>query len=75
MTRAAEPLRGERLAASVITVFIETSRFVPEEERHANLATHELLYSTDAGESKKRLRSTDKELTFRRKRLKNSRKL
>ncbi|MDQ3688330.1 MAG: DUF4113 domain-containing protein [Acidobacteriota bacterium] len=50
MTRAAERLRNERLAASVVTVFIETSRFEPEGERYANSATHELLYPTDSTE-------------------------
>jgi len=50
MTKAAERLRNERLAASVVTVFIETSRFNPEEERYANSATHELLYPTDSTE-------------------------
>jgi len=50
ITRAAERLRNERLAASVVTVFIETSRFDPEGERYANSATHELLYPTDSTE-------------------------
>lgn len=48
MTKAAERLRHERLAASVVTVFIETSRFNPDEERYSNSATHELLYPTDS---------------------------
>lgn len=50
MTKAAERLRKERLAASVVTVFVETSRFEPEGEQYANAATHELLYPTDSTE-------------------------
>lgn len=50
MTKAAERLRKEQLAASVVTVFIKTSRFNPEEERYSNAATHELLYPTDSTE-------------------------
>jgi len=49
-TGEAERLRSERLAASVVTVFIKTSRFKPEGERYANSATHELLYHTDSTE-------------------------
>jgi len=50
MTKAAEKLRRERLAASVVTVFIQTSRFNPAEEQYANSVTHELLYPTDSSE-------------------------
>lgn len=50
MTKAAERLRKERLAANVVTVFVETSRFEPEGEQYANAATHELLYPTDSTE-------------------------
>lgn len=46
MTKAAEKLRGEGLAASVVTVFIQTSRFNAPEDNYANSATHELLYPT-----------------------------
>ena len=47
-SRVAEKLRRERLAASVITVFIETSRFALECERYAGCVTHSLLYPTHA---------------------------
>ena len=48
MTRAAEKLRRDRLAASVVTVFIETNRFRTDEAQSADSATHELLYPTDS---------------------------
>lgn len=50
MTRAGEKLRGERMAASVVTIFIQTSRFNSPEESYANSVTHELLYPTDSTE-------------------------
>ncbi|MBA3442173.1 MAG: hypothetical protein H0T92_20120 [Pyrinomonadaceae bacterium] len=50
MTKAAERLRNERLAASIVTAFIETSQFNPEEDRYANSATHELRYTTNINE-------------------------
>ncbi len=46
MTKAAEKLRSENMAASVVTVFIQTSRFNTPEENYANSATHQLLYPT-----------------------------
>jgi DNA polymerase V len=45
--RAAEKLRRDGLAASAITVFIETSRFIEWPEHYANAATIELVYPTD----------------------------
>ncbi len=50
MTRAGEKLRRERLAASVVTVFIQTNRFRADEPQYANVATHEMLYPTDSTE-------------------------
>jgi DNA polymerase V len=47
MTRAAERLRRGRLAAGVVTVFINTNRFSTEPQ-YGNSATYELAYSTDA---------------------------
>ncbi len=47
MTKAAERLRRSRLAAGVVTVFINTSRFDPG-PRYSNAATFELACSTDA---------------------------
>lgn len=49
-TKISERLRSEKLAANVVTVFIETSRFNAEDKRYANAATHELLYPTDSTE-------------------------
>lgn len=46
-SRAAEKLRHDQLAASAITVFIETSRFVQGPEHHSDSATLELLYPSD----------------------------
>ena len=46
-TLAAARLRRERLAAKVVTVFIETGRF-SEGPQYANSATQVLLYPTDA---------------------------
>jgi DNA polymerase V len=46
-SRAAEKLRHDQLAASAITVFIETSRFVEGPQHHADSATLELLYPSD----------------------------
>ena len=50
MTRAAEKLRRDTLAASVVTVFIQTNRFRADEPQYENSATHELLYPTDSTE-------------------------
>jgi DNA polymerase V len=47
MAKAAERLRRSRLAASVVTVFINTSRFSAEPQ-YSNSATTELAYSTDS---------------------------
>jgi DNA polymerase V len=47
MTKAAERLRRSRLAAGVVTVFINTSRFDPG-PHYSNSATFELAYSTDS---------------------------
>ena len=47
MSKAAERLRRFRLAAGVVTVFINTSRFDPGPQ-YSNSATFELAYSTDA---------------------------
>jgi len=47
MTRAAERLRRGRLAAGVVTVFINTNRFSTEPQ-YGNSATYELAYSTDS---------------------------
>ena len=47
MTKAAERLRRSRLAAGVVTVFINTSRFDPGPQ-YSNSATFELAYSTDS---------------------------
>jgi DNA polymerase V len=49
MTKAAERLRRSRLAAGVVTVFINTSRFDPGPQ-YSNSATYELAYSTDSTE-------------------------
>ncbi|MCA1614587.1 MAG: DUF4113 domain-containing protein [Acidobacteria bacterium] len=47
MTIAAERLRRSRLAAGVVTVFVNTSRFDPGPQ-YSNSATFELAYSTDS---------------------------
>lgn len=47
MTKAGERLRRSRLAAGVVTVFINTSRFDPGPQ-YSNSATFELAYSTDS---------------------------
>ena len=47
MTKAAERLRRSRLAAGVVTVFINTSRF-DLGPQYSNSATFELAYSTDS---------------------------
>lgn len=47
MTRAAEKLRRGRLAASVVTTFIQTDRF-SEEPQYYNVGTHTLAYPTDS---------------------------
>ncbi len=47
MTKAAERLRRSRLAAGVVTVFINTSRFSVDPQ-YSNSATYELAYSTDS---------------------------
>lgn len=47
MTKAAERLRRSRLAAGVVTVFINTSRFSAEPQ-YSNSATMELAYPTDS---------------------------
>jgi DNA polymerase V len=47
MMKAAERLRRARLAAGVVTVFINTSRFDPGPQ-YSNSATLELAYSTDS---------------------------
>lgn len=49
MTKAAERLRRARLAADVVTVFINTSRFDPG-PLYRNSATYELAYPTDSTE-------------------------
>lgn len=49
MTKAAERLRRSRLAAGVVTVFINTSRFGTDPQ-YSNSATFELAYSTDSTE-------------------------
>jgi DNA polymerase V len=47
MTKAAERLRRSGLAAGVVTVFINTSRFSADPQ-YSNSATYELAYSTDS---------------------------
>ncbi len=47
MTKAAEKLRQDKLAASVVTVFLHTNRFRHDEPQYANAVTHELLYPTN----------------------------
>ena len=47
VTRCAEKLRKARLSASVVTVFIQTSRFSAE-ARYANSVTLEMVYPTDS---------------------------
>ena len=47
MTKAAERLRRSRLAAGVVTVFVNTSRFGADPQ-YSNSATFELAYSTDS---------------------------
>lgn len=47
MTRAAERLRRGKLAAGVVTVFINTNRF-SNEPQYGNSITRELVYSTDS---------------------------
>jgi DNA polymerase V len=47
MTKGAERLRRSRLAAGVVTVFINTSRFDPG-PHYSNSATFELAYLTDS---------------------------
>jgi len=49
MTKAAERLRRSKLAAGVVTVFINTSRFSAQPQ-YSNSATSELAYSTDSTE-------------------------
>lgn len=46
MTRAAERLRQAKLAARVITVFINTNRFSPEPQ-HSDIRTFKLAYPSD----------------------------
>lgn len=45
-SRAAEKLRRDKLAASAVTVFIETNRF-DKESHYSDSATLELIYPTD----------------------------
>jgi DNA polymerase V len=47
MSRAAERLRRGKLAAGVVTVFVNTNRFSTEPQ-YGNSATYELAYSTDS---------------------------
>jgi DNA polymerase V len=47
VTRAAERMRKHKMAAGVVTVFINTNRF-SEEPQYGNSATFELAYATDA---------------------------
>jgi len=47
MTKAAEKLRKDNLAASVVTVFLHTNRFRQDESQYSNAVTHELLYHTN----------------------------
>lgn len=47
MSRAAERLRRAKLAAGVVTIFINTNRFSAEPQ-YGNSATYELAYSTDS---------------------------
>jgi DNA polymerase V len=47
LSRAAERLRRFRLAAGVVTVFINTNRFSPDPQ-YGNSVTYELAYSTDS---------------------------
>jgi DNA polymerase V len=47
MSRAAERLRRGKLAAGVVTVFINTNRF-SNEPQYGNSVTYELVYSTDS---------------------------
>ena len=47
VTRAAERMRKHRMAAGVVTVFINTNRF-SDEPQYSNSATFELAYPTDA---------------------------
>jgi DNA polymerase V len=49
MTKAAERLRRSGLAAGVVTVFINTSRFSADPQ-YSNSVTFELAYSTDSTE-------------------------
>jgi DNA polymerase V len=46
-TRAAERMRKHKMAAGVVTVFINTNRF-SEEPQYNNSATFELAHPTDA---------------------------
>jgi DNA polymerase V len=47
MSRAGERLRRGKLAAGVVTVFINTNRFSPDPQ-YGNSITYELAYSTDS---------------------------
>jgi len=47
VTRCAEKLRKARLAASVVTVFIQTNRFSAEAQ-YANSVTLEMVYPSDS---------------------------
>lgn len=47
MSRAAERLRRFRLAAGVLTIFINTNRFSTDAQ-YGNSVTYELAYSTDS---------------------------
>jgi DNA polymerase V len=47
MTKAAERLRRSKLAAGVVTVFINTSRFSTDPQ-YSNSVTFELAYATDS---------------------------
>lgn len=46
MRRAAEKLRRQKLAAGVVTIFINTNRF-SKEPQYSNAITYELAYPTD----------------------------
>lgn len=47
LARAAEKLRGNRLAANAVTVFIATDRFDPQPAAYSNAATHSSIYPSD----------------------------
>ena len=64
VTRAAERLRKAEMAASVVTVFVQTDRF-SQGPQYFNAGTHELAYPTDATQELQRYALDALERIFR----------